>query len=739
MNKRLLFFICLLLCVQLSVAQTLQGIITDQEARPIAEAQIFNQTQLDHTHSDDLGQFTLSVRQGDTLKITHLGYETKTHIIRNPQQSLEFILTEKAISLEEVIIAPHIDALKLVAEVDIQTQPINSSQDILKQVPGLFIGQHAGGGKAEQIFLRGFDIDHGTDVAISADGLPVNMVSHAHGQGYSDLHFLIPETLEAIDYGKGPYEGSEGNFNTAGYVNFNTKRSLNQSLLKLETGEFNTQRLLGMFQLVDNATQQSYVASEYLKTDGSFESPQNFSRLNLFGKYTTQLTEADQLGITLSHFTSTWDASGQIPQRAVDSRQITRFGAIDDTEGGTTQRSNVLINYNTFLNNSASLKNRVFYSHYDFELYSNFTFFLEDPENGDQIRQKESRHIFGLSSEYKRPFETPSFDGIWEAGISLRNDRSTDNELSRSLNRQTTLERIQFGDINETNFSAYLSADLNWGKWRLNPSVRLDYFDFQYVDKLLPTYETKSLTKSIVSPRLKVLYQPSESVQLFAKAGKGFHSNDTRVVVAQQGEDILPAAYGYDLGLIWKPLPKLVVNTAFWHLFLEQEFVYVGDAGIVEPSGKTRRRGIDLGIRYEPLPQLFLNLDANYAHARSTEAPDGEDFIPLAPDLTITSGLNYKHRSGFYAGLNGRYIKDRPANEDNSIIAEGYTVFDLNLGMDWERFSIGLEIQNLLDTDWNETQFATESRLQNELTPVEEIHFTPGTPFFLKGSLTYRF
>jgi len=256
---------------------------------------------------------------------------------------------------------------------------------------------------------------------------------------------------------------------------------------------------------------------------------------------------------------------------------------------------------------------------------------------------------------------------------------------------------------------------------------------------LQTNYETQSETASILSPKLNVLYNHNNDLQFYVKGGKGFHSNDSRVVVAQNGKDVLPSAYGFDAGFMWKPIPKLLVNTAYWYLFLEQEFVYVGDAGIVEPSGKTRRQGIDLSVRYEPITNLFFNLDGNYTHARAIEETSGEDYIPLAPDFTLTSGLTYKSTSGFFGGIQLKHIGDRPANEDNSIVAEGYTVTDLNAGYQFKNVTLGLQIQNLFDVDWNETQFATESRLQSEVNAVEEIHFTPGTPFFLKGSITIAF
>lgn len=728
-------FVVLFFFANQIISQTLNGIIIDERNTPIPEAHILNKK--NSTYSNQNGEFSiLNISIGDTLTISHINYKIKEVIIEN-FSPVTITLNETIVSLEEVVIGKKLNALNVFSVIDTQIKPVDSSQDILQQVPGLIIGQHAGGGKAEQIFLRGFDIDHGTDITINVDGLPVNMVSHAHGQGYADLHFVIPETVKNIDFGKGPYYANKGNFNTAGYVEFKTKNRLQSSIMKLDIGEFDTQRLLGMFNLISNNKHSAYIASEYIITDGYFESSQNFNRLNILGKYTGNITEKDKVGVTISHFDSEWDASGQIPQRLVNNRSITRFGAVDDTEGGNTSRTNLILNLDKAISENSSIKSKLFYSIYDFELYSNFTFFLDDPINGDQIKQKETRNIFGFISDYKQKFT--NIDSDFSVGVSLRNDKSKENELSHTANRSTTINQIQIGDVNETNLGVYASANFNFGKFVINPALRLDYFNFEYNDELQPNYRTQSETGSIISPKLNVLFNYNNNLQLYAKAGKGFHSNDTRVVIAQNGKDVLPSAYGFDLGFIWKPVPKLLANTAYWYLFLEQEFVYVGDAGIVEPSGKTRRQGVDFSIRYEPVSNLYFNLDANYSLARATEKIEGKNYIPLAPDFTLTSGLTYKLKSSFWGRIQLKHINNRPANEDNSIVAEGYIVTDLNIGYQYKNVTFGLQIQNIFDTEWNETQFATESRLQNEINSVEEIHFTPGVPLFLKGSISYHF
>lgn len=740
MKKRvlaILIFSCFSVVV---LAQNLKGIVVNELNQPLEAAYIYNENSKSHAHSTENGVFVIAnTKQGDSLRIGLLGYKTIT-IALETNESFKVMLQEKTFQLDEMVITEELNTISTISRLDINVTPVNSSQEVLRKVPGLFIGQHAGGGKAEQIFLRGFDIDHGTDISLSVDGMPVNMVSHAHGQGYSDLHFVIPETVNKIDFGKGGYYAQEGDFNTAGYVDFKTKDYLKDSEISFSIGQFNSLRTVGLFNLLETTkNENAYIAMEYIATDGPYDSPQNFNRLNLFGKYVLFTPENDKLTLSASHFTSRWDASGQIPQREVDNGNISRFGAIDDTEGGETERTNLNITFDKYLNNNTKLSANAFYSHYAFELYSNFTFFLEDPINGDQIKQKEDRNIFGANTAITHTTYLGSTELVLTSGIGLRHDIVDDVELSRTLNRSTTLENIQLGDINQTNIDAFVNAEFEVGKFKVAPALRLDCFKFMYNDALQTNYETISQTKTIVSPKLNFFYNAKDNLQLYLKSGLGFHSNDARVVVANNGKDILPRSYGADLGTVWKPFPKLIVNSALWYLFLEQEFVYVGDAGILEPSGKTRRYGLDFGLRYQFNDWLFLDTDATLANARSIDEPDGENYIPLAPEFTLTGGLSVDNFKGFSGGVRFRYLDDRAANEDNSIVAEGYMVTDFNINYKLKHITLGLAVENLFDVDWNETQFATESRLQNEAEPAEEIHFTPGTPFFLKGTVSYRF
>jgi len=719
------------------------GLVIDQNNTPIENVGIYNKTTGDNSFTDAEGHFEArNISIGDVVIFYNLGFETKNVIITEKElnKTLTVILEETALSLDQVVLTSKINALSTVVDVDIKTTPIKSAQEILRRVPGLIIGQHAGGGKAEQLFLRGFDIDHGTDVAIQVDGLPVNLVSHAHGQGYSDLHFVIPETINNIDFGKGTYYADKGNFNTAGYVDLKLKKTVEKNQISLEIGQFNTLRAASLINVFDSENSSAYVAAEALLTDGVFESPQNFNRFNIFGRYYYQ-KDNDELTLSLSHFQSQWDASGQIPQRAVDQGLISRFGAIDNTEGGNTSRSNILLNHKKLIGDDSSLKTKAFISAYDFELYSNFTFFLVDRVNGDQIRQREDRTLLGAETVFSSNsdiFNSGSFN--YKAGFGFRYDDVNDVELSRTANRTTTLSTLSLGNVDEVNGYAFANATYQTGKWTLIPGIRLDYFNFNYENLLSQTRDLRSETQVFVSPKFNAIYKANENLQLNAKAGIGFHSNDARVVTAGTGEETLPGAFGSEIEAIIKPTSKLIINTTLWSLFLQQEFVLVGDEAIIEPSGRSTRLGVDFGVRYQATDWLYFNADVNYAFARSIDEPNGEDFIPLAPDFTSSGGVSIKNLGKFSGGLNYRYLSDRAANEDNSIVAEGYFVTDFNLNYNFApNWTLGLIIENLFDTEWNETQFATETRLFDEVVPVEELTFTPGTPFSAKFQLSVRF
>uniref|UniRef100_UPI0039A48DC1 TonB-dependent receptor n=1 Tax=Ornithobacterium rhinotracheale TaxID=28251 RepID=UPI0039A48DC1 len=433
---------------------------------------------------------------------------------------------EKTIAIKEVLLRGN-DFTKTIAKIDLNKIPVNTSQDLLRKVPGLFIAQHAGGGKAEQLFLRGFDSDHGTDVAVYADGMPVNIVSHAHGQGYADLHFLIPETINTIDFGKGAYYADRGDFNTSGYVDFHTYTALPYSMVKLETGSFNTQRLYTQLNLIkdDYKKENAYVAASYNYTDGPFDVKQNFNRINFFGKYNRWLSPTQYLNLQVSAFSSAWNASGQIPTRAVEEGIISRWGSIDPTEGGSTHRINALLQYKQNLGEGEHWESSLWYSRYAFNLFSNFTFYMESPTQGDEIQQTDGRHIFGGESKW-----TKNTDHItWTAGAGFRHDVINTLRLNRVHQRSELLGTLSDVFGRETNIHAYVGFTWRKEGWTLSPALRADHFIFNLQDRLhqgLPISEDES--KTDISPKLDISYEQSPNALWFLKSGMGFHSNDIR-------------------------------------------------------------------------------------------------------------------------------------------------------------------------------------------------------------------
>jgi hypothetical protein len=746
--RKLVGTFTLLLLSIYSYSGNIEGVVHDESGFPVISANVYIDQGRVHTHTDELGYFIITnVDIGDTLHISNIGYQSisRSIVAEDLQHPLEIKLLETSYGLDQVVISSNTNTQGQLLELDLKVNPVTNSQEILQRVPGLVIGQHAGGGKAEQLFLRGFDLDHGTDINISVDGMPVNMVSHAHGQGYADLHYLIPEVVDRIDYGKGPYQTTVGNFATAGQVAFHTKERLEGSSIGLEYGRYNTLRMLGLLDLFgEKGPSSGYIAFENLQSDGPFEASQDFQRINLLVKYGYTTPIGDKISLTASHFNSSWNASGQIPTRAVDLGLITRFGSIDDTEGGFTGRTNYSVAYTKNLGNRTLVKSQAYFIDYDFELYSNFTFFLNDPINGDEIKQREERNIIGFKTKIlKEGFFSHHYFSL-EGGIDLRRDKVDELELSHTIGRSTQLESIYLGNILETNAGVFVDGTINFGHLTINPGLRLDHFKFDYQDQLAQRYSYVSKTAQQVSPKLAFFYSPNNRWQHFLKLGKGFHSNDTRSVTSQElGQlspgKILPSAYGIDIGSTWSPVSRLFFSSTLWYLHSDQEFIYVGDEGIVEPSGMTKRMGIEVGLRTQLTKALFLFGDYNYAKPRSIEEERGQDRVPLAPIHTASAGVVYRGSTGLSAGMRFIYLGDRPATETYSLTADGYFKVDLNVQYDFKRFSIGGAVQNLLNAKWNETQFATESRLQGETESVEEIHFTPGIPFAPRLKLSYRF
>ena len=739
---------------------TLRGAITDSlSGQPLAGANVGLVGQPGGTATDALGQFRLANLPAGTynLRVGALGYRTVSQpvtLVAGETRGVEVALATTSLNLAEVTVSQPRDpnqSLAAITHIDQTLRPINSGQDLLRLVPGLFIAQHAGGGKAEQIFLRGFDADHGTDFAISVDGMPVNMVSQAHGQGYADFHFIIPETVEQLKVYKGPYTARFGNFATAGAGDFLTKTGLDHNQVKVEAGSYSTYRalvmldLLGTHHLLSKKTESAYVASEYYYSASPFVNNQRFKRFNGMAKYTGQLTDKTSLTLFGSYFTSNWNASGEIPSRAVADGTITRFGSIDPSEGGNTNRANAYAILTTALPHDAVLHQQVYYTRYNFSLFSNFTFFKNNPVGGDEINQTDTgRNLYGYTGTYERDNHLGTRNLHTTLGVGTRLDES--GLGLRHATRRAITDTIDVGRLHEQNLNAYLDAMLELtDRLSVNAAVRADVFVFDFRGQIADSTGafgplSGRANAARISPKLNFYYQASPVVQLFLRSGLGFHSNDTRAVIrGTRPAQALPRATGAEVGSTFKPVPDLVVNTAFWYLHLQDELVYSGDEGTTVSVGPTQRFGFDLSARYQLTHRLFLDFDGNYSHARLLGALEGENYVPLGPVFTSIAGLTYRQSSGLSASLRYRYLGGRPANENNTVRALPYFVVDAVLAYTRPHYQFGLTVQNLLNVEWNEAQYATETQLRGEPTPVTERTFTPGTPFNLRANASVFF
>ncbi|MBA3827471.1 MAG: TonB-dependent receptor [Taibaiella sp.] len=768
------FLITIIICLctaLMAQAHTgsLKGYVYDNTThKPIEGASVYLKEQNLSAVTDAFGKFFMKgLKDGKvTLYVSTLGYKTLEQSIKiedGVTSDLAINLEPSEVKLSEVSVNAKKDlTLSSISGLDLKLRPVNSTQDLMRLVPGLFTAEHQGGGKAEQMFLRGFDADHGTDVNVSVDGMPVNMVSHAHGQGFADTHFIIPESVQLLDFGKGPYQIDKGNLATAGWVAFKTKNTLDKSFVKVDGGTYGYFRTVVGLNLLNrdegNHKQDAYIMGEYGYNRSYFDRSQNFQRFNLMGKYTNYLASNKILSLTLSGFSTSWDASGQIPTRAIDSGYIGRFGALDG-EGGATSRYNANLQYFQTIGNNSYFKSNMYLTYYQFKLYSDFTFFAVDSINGDQIRQAEKRIMGGYNSEYGTNYSVKDIHMKTQVGLGFRYDNVMNDELSHTVDK-ITLKTIALGDVHETNIYGYINQTIDiLPQLVLTAGTRFDYFIQQYNNKLTndpASIPDVTFNNSAFSPKVGVYYNVSNKARIYYNYGVGFHTNDTRTLAIGSNplnqlqypgqnlvHNVLPLAFSHDLGIIVKPYDRLLLSAAVWLLNLQTEFTYSGDESSVSPGPRTRRQGFDLSIRYEVFKWLYIDGDMNLTKARSRDDSAGNNYLPLAASFTSIAGATFKINKSLSTSIRVRTIGDRPANQDNSIVAPAYTIFDVVANYSRPRYEFGLQVQNIFNVQWDEAAFATNTRLRQEVMShspaVTDLCFTPGTPLFIKLSATYKF
>jgi outer membrane cobalamin receptor len=618
---------------------------------------------------------------------------------------------------------------------DFELRPQGRPGDVLRVVPGLVLGQHGGGGKSEQYFLRGFDADHGTDVALFVDGMPVNLRSHAHGQGYADLHFLIPETVKFLDAYKGPYFVEFGDFATAGAFNFVTLDTVDENTLQAAGGSFGTQRYLALLSPTRDRIKTLFAFEAYL-TDGPFEREQHYRRFNAFGKASGWLADQVEFSLWASHLHSDWFASGQIPTRAVRSGLIDRFEAIDNSEGGTTQRTSVNGEIRWRPSENQLFTARAHAQYYTLDLFSNFTFFLNDEDNGDGIRQRDQRWVLGVDLAYEHKLSPLGMPLVLTGGFQFRMDRPRVVLATQADRHQ--LGRTQDVDIVEASYSPFVKIDFSPLPWlRLVTGARGDIFTFDVRDNLNGDPPLAGeLTRSRPNVKANLILGPWFGTELFANFGTGFHSNDARAVVTDRTLTALPTARGYEFGLKARPHKMVDFTATYWDMHLDSELVFAGDDGTTEARGPSHRHGWELSARVRPLEWLSIGGDVTISRARF----DNGDVVPLAPSLTARGDITVRFPWGLSSSLGIRYLARRYASEDRQQTARGYTLLDFTARYRWKMLEAFLSIENLAGVEYREAQFFFTSRLRGEPTEgVDDIHFTPGNPRTFLGGLALRF
>ena len=633
---------------------------------------------------------------------------------------------------------------QFIPDKEIILQPQGRPAQVLRLIPGMIAVEHSGGaGKADQYFLRGFDADHGTDVALFADGMPINLRTHAHGQGYADLNFIIPETIEGVDVSKGAYLPEIGDFATAGAINFRTRQVIQEGVAQATGGMFDTQRYLLMFSPTKEKVRTLFAAENFY-TNGPFQNDNRYLRTNVLGKLTTSFTGRDEFSLKGTFEKAKWNASGEIPLRAVDAGTLDRFGAIDPTEGGSTLRATGVMNYHYDTRTNGQFFANAYGEYYRLDLFTNFTFALNDPVNGDGIQQSDRRVMYGGDIGYKQRGEIFGIPTIGTVGFQTRVD-DIHPRLGTQTKRAST-GTTTYNDVLSASYAPFIKGEIQPASWvRFVGGLRWETFTFD-VRNLCATCAVQPdgrTSSGILLPKMSMILGPWTNTEFFVNYGEGFHSNDARSAV-QLGSAPLARSRNYEVGIRSKPWgPEgLELTLTAWRIDLQSELVFVGDEGTTEIRGPSRRQGFEVAARGQVWGPLYVNGSFTWTQAKFRTG----DAIPLAPEFTAYGAAILRWPEGLTSQLQATYLGVRPLTEDRSVKSPSWIVFDLSeryripIKLPYGRLEAFLFVQNLFNTHWEQAIFAFDSQLRNETQPaVNGIHFVPGNPRTFMGGVAWHF
>jgi hypothetical protein len=633
-----------------------------------------------------------------------------------------------------------------VGAADLRARPVTREGELLESVPGMIVTQHSGEGKANQYFVRGFNLDHGTDFQTSIEGMPLNMPTHGHGQGWTDLNFLTPELVEGIDYRLGVYHAELGDFGSAGGAEFHLVRRLERPFATVSAGANGLARLaaggsarLGRGELLVGGEAKAY--------DGAYDLEEEVRKLSGIARYSWERGPS-RFSLLAMAYRNRWNSNDQVPLRAVESGLISRLGQIDSTDGGRSHRFSVSGSWRRG-GGTAADEVQLFGIHSDLDLYSNFTYFLDDPVRGDQFNQKDRRVIVGGSATRSRQLRVLGAAHLLRGGVQARADFIGGLELHR------TEARARHGTIRDdrarqTGTGVFVEAESRWRPWfRSVIGVRGDGYTFRVESDRAENSGRRAA--GIVSPKASLVFTPSSAAEVYVSGGFGFHSNDARgttiTVDPVSGDparrvDPLVRSRGGEVGMRASVVGGLRSTISVWALKLDSELLFVGDAGATEPSTASRRRGVTFANFYRPLPQLSLDADVSLADARFEGVESGADRIPGALESVVAGGVAWTPaRHGAFGALRVRYFGAYPLIEDNSVRARVSSLVNGDVGY---LLRSGTRLQatvlNLLNGRADDIQYFYTSRLAGEPAEgVDDLHFHPVEPRQLRLSLQWAF
>lgn len=675
--------------------------------------------------------------------------------------------------LPEVVVEGRSDSLLGLADsatqgtvgaMQLELRPLLRSGEILETVPGVIITQHAGGGKANQYFLRGFNLDHGTDFATSLDGVPINLPSHGHGQGYTDLNPVIPELVRRVNYQKGVYYSENGDFSSAGAAHLQSFQVLPESLAVLEAGTFGFGRAVFASSPKVGQGHLLYGLEAY-HHDGPWSRPDDFQKFNGVLTY-SQGDEARGFSITARGYHGRWNSSDQVAQSAVRSGLVPQFGSLDDTTGGDSQRYGLQAEWHRSDERTAT-EVMAYGFYYDLDLFSNFTYFLTDTNRGDQFEQQDQRFTSGLQAKQTIYREWWGKEVENSFGVQVRNDAIQNGlyqtEAGLRVDKTDALTGdilpavTRQDDILQTSVGLFYENKLQWAdKFRSVAGVRGDVYHFDVAS--VRRQNSGDRVDAIGSPKLSLIFGPWAKTELYVQGGLGFHSNDGRGATTRvdpvtglpidadgnaiRRADPLVRTYGAEVGVRTLAIEELQSTLSFWWLDADSELLFVGDAGATEATRPSRRYGVEWANYYRLTRHLTLDADFSLSHAGFRDDAFEGNHIPGSIEQVVAAGISYQADSGLFGSLRLRYFGPRPLLENDSVRSNGTLLLNAQIGYRFNKtWTATAEVLNLLDRRDHDIDYAYESRVQpGDPNPVgPALHYHPVEPLQVRFALTARF